>query len=90
MGPIGNLSVEVDIVLGRSRMPIHQLLRMGRGAVIELEASEHDEVEIVANDMPIARGVLVVEGSRIIVEIKDMMRKPVGDATPGRGFGAGG
>lgn len=67
-------------------MPIHQLLRMGRGAVIELEASEHDEVEIVANDMPIARGVLVVEGSKIIVEIKYMVCKPVGDQTPGMPF----
>ena len=43
-------------------MPIHQLLRMGRGAVITLDSAEGDEVEILANDLPIARGVVVVNG----------------------------
>ena len=78
MSPLDKISLDVSIVLGRSRMPIHQLLRMGRGAVIELDSYDDDEVEILANDMPVARGVLVVTGSQISVEIKDLLRRPTG------------
>lgn len=62
-------------------MPIHQLLRMGRGAVIELDSEDDDEVEILANDMPVARGVLVVTGSSISVEIKNLLRRPTGETS---------
>ncbi len=71
-----NVGVDVSIVLGRSRMPIHQLLRMGRGAVIALDSAEEDEVEILANDLPIARGVVVVNGTTITVEVKELLRRP--------------
>ncbi len=57
-------------------MPIHQLLRMGRGAVITLDSAEGDEVEILANDLPIARGVVVVNGTLITVEVKELIRRP--------------
>jgi len=80
VGPLDKISLDVSIVLGRCRMPIHQILRMGRGAVITLDATDGDEVEILANDMPIARGVLVVNGSKIAVEITDMLRRPSGNA----------
>jgi flagellar motor switch protein FliN/FliY len=50
-------------------MPMQQLLRMGRGAVIQLDTQEDDEVWILANNHPIARGELVIEGDRISVNI---------------------
>jgi flagellar motor switch protein FliN/FliY len=64
-------------MLGQTNMPVHQLLRMGRGAVIELDASEDDEVTILANNMPIARGAIVVIGNRIAVEIKQILKRAV-------------
>jgi flagellar motor switch protein FliN len=73
---LDNVAVEISIVLGRSRMPIHQLLRMGRGAVIALDSSEDDEVEILANNLPIARGLVVVNGAEITVEVKQLLRRP--------------
>jgi flagellar motor switch protein FliN len=75
---LDKVSVEVSVVLGRSRMPIHQLLRMGRGAVIELESGEEDEVEILANDLPVARGLVVVQNNRIAVEVRELIRRPSG------------
>src|SRR5881227_57448 len=54
-------------------MPIHQALRLGRGAIIELDASEEDEVQILANNFPVAKGTVVVNGNRIAVEIKEML-----------------
>jgi flagellar motor switch protein FliN len=63
------VEIEITVLLGRSLMPMQQLLRMGRGAVIQLDASEDDEVWILANNHPIARGELVIEGDRISVNV---------------------
>ncbi len=89
MTAIDNLKVDLTVVLGRNRMPVHMLLRMGRGAVIELEATESDTVEILANDHPIARGVVVVTGTRIAVEITELIRKPDVVRVPGVTIGDG-
>jgi flagellar motor switch protein FliN len=75
---LDKVHVDVSVVLGRSIMPIHQLLRMGRGAVIELESGEEDEVEILANGLPVARGLVVVQGNRIAVEVRELIRRPSG------------
>lgn len=69
MTPITGVEIELSVVIGRRTMPINHLLRMGRGAVIELEANVNDEVEILANMVPIGRGEVIVEGDRITVEI---------------------
>jgi flagellar motor switch protein FliN len=63
------VEVEITVLLGRSLMPMQQLLRMGRGAVIQLDTQEDDEVWILANNHPIARGELVIEGDRISVNV---------------------
>src|SRR5919107_2617879 len=76
LSALDDLKVNLSVVLGRSRMPVHMLLRMGRGAVIELEASETDMVEILANGHPIARGQILVTGTRIAIEVTEILRKP--------------
>jgi flagellar motor switch protein FliN/FliY len=63
------VEVEITVLLGRALMPMQQLLRMGRGAVIQLDTHEDDQVWILANNHPIARGELVIEGDRISVNI---------------------
>jgi flagellar motor switch protein FliN len=76
MPVISNVALEIAVVLGKTRMPIHQLLRMGRGAVIALDATEDDEVEITANDQPFARGKVTVQGNRVSVEVTELLRQP--------------
>jgi len=66
---LGSVKVEVSVVLGRSSMPIQQFLRMGRGAVIPLDAQEDDPVWILANNHPIARGEIQIQGDRVTVNI---------------------
>jgi flagellar motor switch protein FliN/FliY len=70
---IDKVNLELSVVLGAATMPIHQLLRMGRGAVIELGANEDSAVTLLANDHPIARGTVFVNGERIGVEITEML-----------------
>lgn len=67
------VSVDLMVVLGTTSMPIHQVLRLSRGAIIELDATEQDEVKILANNMPVASGVVVVDRDRIAVEVKQML-----------------
>jgi len=65
--------LDIAVVLGTTSMPVHQALRLGRGAIIELDASEEDEVQILVNNMPVAKGTVVVSGNRIAVELKEML-----------------
>jgi flagellar motor switch protein FliN/FliY len=70
---LDKVSLDIAVVLGTTSMPIHQALRLGRGAIIELDASEEDEVKILVNNFPVARGTVVVSGNRIAVELKEML-----------------
>ena len=63
------VDVEISVVLGRSVLPMSQLLRMGRGAVIPLDASESDEVWILANNHPVARGEIELREDRIAITV---------------------
>lgn len=73
---IDDVPLEISVVLGATTMPIHQLLRMGRGAVIELDQDEDDDVLILANNLPVAKGSVSVNGNRIAVEIRELLRNP--------------
>jgi flagellar motor switch protein FliN/FliY len=70
---LDKVSVDITVVLGTTKMPIHQVLRLGRGAIIELESSEEDAVHILANNLPVAKGTVVVNGNRIAVEVNGLM-----------------
>ena len=75
MPTLDKVSLDIQVVLGTTLMPVHQVLRLGRGAIIELDASEDDEVEILANNFPVAKGAVIVSGNRIAVEVKEMAPK---------------
>ncbi|WP_426017356.1 FliM/FliN family flagellar motor switch protein [Brevundimonas sp. DWR2-3-1b1] len=66
---INAVDVEISVVLGRSVLPMSQLLRMGRGAVIPLDAAEGDEVWILANNYPVARGEIEIRDDRIAITV---------------------
>ena len=76
MATIDKVSLDIQVVLGSTEMPIHQVLRLGRGAIIELETSEDDAVHILANNLPVARGTVVVNGNKIAVEVGDLLARP--------------
>ncbi len=63
------VNVEISIVLGRSVLPMQQLLRMGRGAVIPLDTKTTDEVWILANNHPVARGEIQVKDEKIAITV---------------------
>jgi flagellar motor switch protein FliN/FliY len=73
LATLDNVSIDISVVLGTTSMPIHQVLRLGRGAIIELDSSEEDEVSIVVNNLPVARGTVIVSGNKIAVEVKELL-----------------
>ncbi len=77
LGTFDKVSVDITVVLGTTTMPIHQVLRLGRGAIIELDAGEDDAVNILANNLPVAKGTVVVNGNRIAVEVGELLPRPL-------------
>ena len=75
MPTLDKVALDIQVVLGTTTMPIHQVLRLGRGAIFELEAAEDDEVQILANNLAIAKGTVIVSGNRIAVEVKELLQR---------------
>jgi flagellar motor switch protein FliN/FliY len=76
MGTLEKVSVDITVVLGTTKMPVHPVLRLGRGAIIELDTSEDDPASILANGLPVAKGTVVVNGNRIGVEVGELLPRP--------------
>lgn len=72
---IYTVPVEISVVLGKSNLRVNQLLKLGRGAVVELDQRTEDPVEIYANDILVARGeVVITDGDRIGVTLTELVK----------------
>jgi flagellar motor switch protein FliN/FliY len=70
-----DVPVQMSVVLGSTQLPIRQILRMGRGALIPLDCGYDDPTEIYVNDKLIASGKIHVSGDRMSIEITEVMRR---------------
>jgi flagellar motor switch protein FliN len=70
------LDVEIEIiaVLGTAMMPISQILKLGRGAVVELNRGVGEDIEIHANGRAVATGEVVVIEDRLGVNINEIIK----------------
>jgi flagellar motor switch protein FliN/FliY len=75
MNTFDKIEVDITVELGSAIMPVHHLLRMGRGAIIELDATERDPLKIYANNTLIARGEVKVEDGHLSVEVTEKVRR---------------
>jgi flagellar motor switch protein FliN len=75
MNTLEKIEVDITVELGATSMPVHHLLRMGRGAVIELDTTENDPMRVYANNRLIARGEVKVEEGRLLVQITEKVYK---------------
>ena len=78
MSTIDQIEVDISVELGAAVMPIHHLLRMGRGAVIELDATEHDSLRIYANQKLVALGEVKVEDGHLSIEVREKIMREAG------------
>jgi flagellar motor switch protein FliN/FliY len=68
-----DVNVEITAVLGTSMMPISQILKLGRGAVVELNRGVDEDIEIHANNRMVAHGEVVVIEDRLGVNLTDIV-----------------
>ena len=81
MSSLDDVKVEISVLLGRSVIPMHQLLRMGRGAVIELDSQQDQPVTVLANNKAVAKGEIIIEGDRIAVSVNEILKGYVADTS---------
>jgi flagellar motor switch protein FliN/FliY len=69
-----DIPVEVTVVLGRTNMPISNVLKLGRGAVVELDRKIGESVDVYVNERLVARGEVVIVEDRIGVTMTEIMK----------------
>ena len=70
-----DIPVQVSAVLGRATMQVSQLLKLGRGAVVELDRKLGEAVDIYVNNRLVARGeVVMVEDNRLGVTMTEIVK----------------
>ncbi len=75
MNTLDTIEVELTVELGSVVLPIHHLLRMGRGAVIELDATETDPLKLYANSTLIADCEVKVDDGRLSVQVTQKVQR---------------
>ena len=69
-------NIDISVTLGTADLRINQLLKLGRGAVVELNRNVNDYVDIYANDILIGHGeVVITDNDTIGISITDMIKK---------------
>lgn len=68
-----DVPVKIRVELGRCRMQVQDILRLGRGAVVELDKLAGDALDIYVNDRLVARGEVLVQNQSFCVRITDIV-----------------
>lgn len=74
---LSDVSLQVKIELGRTRMLVEDVLRLADGAVVELDKLAGDPVDIYVNERHVARGEVLVLNDNFCVRINEILESPV-------------
>ena len=69
-----DVPVQVSAVLGKATLKVSQLLKLGRGAVVELDRKVGEAIDIYINDRLVARGEVVVVEDRLGVTMTEIIK----------------
>jgi flagellar motor switch protein FliN/FliY len=69
-----DIPVQVSAVLGKATMQVSQLLKLGRGAVVELDRKVGEAIDIYVNNRLVARGEVVVVDERLGVTMTEIVK----------------
>lgn len=69
-----NIPVTVRAVLGTKKMQIHQLLKLGRGAMVDLDRKVGEAIDIYINDRLVARGEVVIVDDKLGVTMTEIIK----------------
>ena len=71
---IMDIPVQISAVLGKSTMQVNQLLKLGRGAVIDLDRKVGESIDIYVNNRLVARGEVIVMEDRLGVTMTEIVK----------------
>lgn len=69
MSALDDIMIELTVVLGSANVPIRQILHMGRGAMIPLDAGHDDPTPICVNGQVVAEGKVLVVEDQMSIEV---------------------
>lgn len=75
MEALMEVDIEITAVLGTAIMPISQILKLGRGAVVELDRHVGEDIDIHANNRLVARGEVIVVEDRLGVTMTEVIKR---------------
>jgi len=68
-----DIPLEVSVELGRSKILVSELIKLGQGSVVELDKLVDEPMDILVNQKPIARGEVVVSNDKFGVRLTDIL-----------------
>ena len=71
---IYDIPVQISAVLGKSSMQVAQLLKLGRGAVVELDRKVGEAIDIYVNNRLVARGEVVLVEDKLGVTMTEILK----------------
>ena len=70
-----DIPVLVSAVLGRATIQVSQILKLGRGAVVELDRKVGDPIDVFVNNRLVARGeIVIIEGTRLGITMTEIVK----------------
>ncbi len=78
MSAVEEIKVDLEIVLGSAQLPIRQILKMSRGAMIPLGQSHDEPTRVYVNNQLVAQGKVLVAGDQMSLEITEIVKKKAG------------
>lgn len=74
MSAIGDAPVEIKVVIGTAQLRVRDLLKLGRGAVVELNRHLKDPTDVYVEGILVARGEVVIVDDKIGVTLTDFIK----------------
>jgi flagellar motor switch protein FliN/FliY len=75
MSVLEGIPIDLSIVLGSTDLPIRQVLKMSRGAVIPLDCGHNDPTRVYVNNELVAEGIILVDGDHMSLEITHVVQR---------------
>lgn len=74
-----DIQIDLYAVLGHAKVQVKQLLKLGRGAVVELDRKINEPIDLFVNEKLVGKGEVVVVDDRLGVTVTDMLKSNSGD-----------
>jgi flagellar motor switch protein FliN/FliY len=75
MSVLEGIPIELSIVLGSTDLPVRQVLKLSRGAMIPLDCDHNDPTRVYVNNELVAEGKILVDGEHMSLEITRVIQR---------------